>query len=56
MMWLVLGGACLFAAWAVIWLAVPRPAAAAGPAAGDPYAAEVARFRAQVHDWDRRRG
>jgi hypothetical protein len=52
--WLAVGLAGLFAAWAVVWLSVPRPPAAAGAAgAGDPYAAEVARFRAQLHDWDR---
>jgi hypothetical protein len=53
--WLAVGLAGLFAAWAVVWLSVPRPQAAAGAAgAGDPYAEEVARFRREVADWDRR--
>jgi hypothetical protein len=52
--------ALLFACWALLvalsaawlWLRGLRPAAAAGPAA-DPYAGEIARFRREVHDWDR---
>lgn len=51
--WLALAGAALFAAWAAVWLTVPRAPAPAAPGAGDPWAAEVARFRAQLHDWDR---
>jgi hypothetical protein len=55
MVWLLVAGAGLFAAWAVAWLIVPRPVSAAGAAgAGDPYADEVARFRREVADWDRR--
>jgi hypothetical protein len=49
-----LAGAFLFAAWAAAWLTRPRAAAAAPSGAGDPYADEVARFRREVHDWDRR--
>jgi hypothetical protein len=57
MVWLAVGLAGLFAAWAVAWLLVPRPAAASSPGgAGDPYADEIARFRREVHDWDRGRG
>jgi hypothetical protein len=50
MIWLAVGLAGLFAAWAVVWLSVPRR----GGGAGDPYAEEVARFRREVADWDRR--
>lgn len=54
MVWLALLGAGLFAAWAVAWLTGPRPPVAAGTDGGDPFADEVARFRREVHDWDRR--
>jgi hypothetical protein len=54
--WLLVVGAGLFAAWAVVWLSVPRAAASSPAGAGDPYADEVARFRRQLHDWDRRGG
>jgi len=52
---LALTGAFLFAAWAAAWLSVPRAESLReSPGAGDPYAEEVARFRAELHDWDRR--
>lgn len=51
-MWLLLAGAGLLAAWAVLWLAVPRVTVIIS--AADPYEAEVARFRRELHDWDRR--
>lgn len=55
MIWLALAGACLFAAWAAVWLTAPRASLREpAPGAGDPYADEVARFRAELHDWDRR--
>jgi len=55
MVLLLVGVAGLFAAWAVVWLSVPRAVPSDGTrGAGDPYAEEVARFRRQLHDWDRR--
>ena len=50
--WLFLLGAGLLAAWALARLAVPRVTVII--AGADPYAAEVAQFRREVHDWDRR--
>ena len=50
--WLLLIGAGLFAAWALAWLTVPRVTVVITGI--DPYAAEVAQFRREVHDWDRR--
>ena len=50
--WLLLLGAGLLAAWAVAWLTMPRVTVIIS--AADPYAAEVAQFRREVHDWDRR--
>jgi hypothetical protein len=42
----------LLTALAAWWLLCAKEAPApAGPA--DPYASEVARFRAELHDWDR---
>jgi hypothetical protein len=55
MAWVLVAGAGLFAAWAVAWLLAPRLAGqAAQGGAGDPYADEIARFRREVSDWDRR--
>ena len=50
--WLLLFGAGLFAAWALAWLTMPRVTVVISTA--DLYAAEVAQFRREVHDWDRR--
>jgi hypothetical protein len=51
MAWLLAGLAflALLAAW--WWRPLPVPAASPG---ADPYAADVAVFRRQLHDWDRR--
>lgn len=49
---IVLGWAVLIAA--TVWWLLARPPVAGPAAAADPYAAEVAAFRAQLHDWDRR--
>jgi hypothetical protein len=54
MAWVLVAGAGLFAALAVAWLLAPRTAAASPGGAGDPYADEIARFRREVSDWDRR--
>lgn len=52
--WLALLAALAAAAvLAVAWLMDPRPPVAAGPDGGDPFADEVARFRRELHDWDR---
>lgn len=50
--WLLLLGAGLLAAFAVAWLTMPRVTVTITYA--DPYEAEVAQFRREVHDWDRR--
>lgn len=31
----------------------PAPAAAGGPVPGDPFAAQIADFRRDLHNWDR---
>lgn len=51
---LLMGMGLLAAAWTILWITSPRVPAEASENAGDPYAAEIARFRQQVHDWDRR--
>ncbi len=43
----------LLAAALTWWVLTRRPAPAPASPAGDPYAGEVARFRREVHDWDR---
>jgi len=52
-------GALVITLWGIImaltlgWLWLTAEAAAPVPA-GDPYADEVAAFRRELHDWDRR--
>lgn len=48
---LLLAGFGLFAA--ILWLTIPRVVVVIREEAADPYAAEVARFRRELHDWDR---
>lgn len=44
----------LLAAAATWWLLARRPLPAPAASPGDPYAAHVAEFRREMHDWDRR--
>lgn len=52
--WIFAGWCCcvgLGAAW--LWFRLSRPRPAGRPAAADPFAGQVARFRRDLHDWDR---
>ena len=46
--WLLTSAAVLW------WIAASGFRAEPAPAPADPHAAEVARFRTELHDWDRR--
>lgn len=48
---LLIAGAAVLLAWALVcWRLAPRVIWVQAP---DPYAADVAEFRRQLHDWDR---
>jgi hypothetical protein len=44
----------LFAAGMTWWVLARQPAPAPARPQADPHAGEFARFRRQLHDWDRR--